>query len=254
MPTTREHSSCLEASRATALAAHSAAGLAAAAGLREPARLLRSCEALARAATAALLSTGKGASDVHRGTRLAADQSAGTGALGQAAVFSADASGSAASASAAKRKKKKKKKCGVSSEHMVIDADRIAGGVSVVAAVPAVVAPARVLEKKPSRERSPRRGGSQTPLSSSSASPSSATSPAVLADKGAFFIGQAAVLEGLVSRPELSGSRVTLRSWDGVSSRWAVTLDSTAESIRVKAQSLKPSAFVPGAPAAGAGT
>ena len=44
----------LEASRATALAAHSAAGLAASSGAREAARLLRSAEALARAATAAL--------------------------------------------------------------------------------------------------------------------------------------------------------------------------------------------------------
>ena len=57
MPTAREHSSCLEASRATALAAHSATSLAAAAGLREAARLLHSCEALARAATATLQSS-----------------------------------------------------------------------------------------------------------------------------------------------------------------------------------------------------
>ena len=44
----------LEASRATALAAHSAAGLAASSGEREAARLLLSAEAMARAATAAL--------------------------------------------------------------------------------------------------------------------------------------------------------------------------------------------------------
>ena len=89
MPTTREHSCCLEASRAAALAAHSAAGLAAAAGLREPARLLRSCEALARAATAALLSMGTGASDVRHGGTAAAKQGTGTGALGHAAVSTA---------------------------------------------------------------------------------------------------------------------------------------------------------------------
>ena len=46
---------CTEAARAAALASHSAASLAAAAGFREAARLLRSSEALARAATAALL-------------------------------------------------------------------------------------------------------------------------------------------------------------------------------------------------------
>ena len=44
----------LEASRATALAAHSAAGLAASSGERQAARLLLSAEAMARAATAAL--------------------------------------------------------------------------------------------------------------------------------------------------------------------------------------------------------
>ncbi len=89
MPTAREHSSCLEASRAAALAAHSAAGLAAAAGLREAARLLRSCEALARAATAALQST---------------TTSASPGPLGATAV-----AGQATHAPAARRRKRNKK-------------------------------------------------------------------------------------------------------------------------------------------------
>ena len=47
---------CIEAARAAALASHSAASLCAAAGLRKAARLLRAPEALARAATASLLS------------------------------------------------------------------------------------------------------------------------------------------------------------------------------------------------------
>ena len=55
MPVTSAQSYCTEAARAAALASHSAASLADAAGLREAARLLRSSEALARAATAALL-------------------------------------------------------------------------------------------------------------------------------------------------------------------------------------------------------
>ena len=54
-PATSAQSYCTEAARAAALASHSAASLAVAAGFREAARLLRSSEALARAATAALL-------------------------------------------------------------------------------------------------------------------------------------------------------------------------------------------------------
>ena len=185
------------------------------------------------------------------GVKSVAAQSMGTDALGQAAVSTAGAPASAAATPAAKRRNKKKN--GVNSEHMVVDAGHAASGVPAVAAAPAAVAPTRVLEKKPSRERSPRRDASPTPPSSSLASPSSATSLAVLADKGGSSEGQAALLDGLVSRPELSGSRVTLRSFDGGPSRWAVTLDSTGESIRVKAQNLKPSIFQPGALAVGTG-
>ena len=54
-PATCAQANCTEAARAAALASHSAASLAGAAGFREAARLLRSAEALARAATAALL-------------------------------------------------------------------------------------------------------------------------------------------------------------------------------------------------------
>ena len=114
MPTAREHSSCLEASRATALAAHSAAGLAAASGLREAARLLRTCEALARAATAALLSSPTNTSMVR---------SAKTSLAGQADVFPADAP----AASVGRQKKKKKKKKGSVSENMVVDGGLVAG-------------------------------------------------------------------------------------------------------------------------------
>ena len=61
-----------------------------------------------------------------------------------------------------------------------------------------------------------------------------------------FSVGQAALLVGLVSRPELVGSSVTLRSFDNASSRWAVTLDTTGESICVKAPNRKNSIFKPG--------
>ena len=67
-PTVTAQSCCLEAARASALASHSGASLCAAAGLREAARLLRSSEALARAAVATLLAPPKaGASDAAGG-------------------------------------------------------------------------------------------------------------------------------------------------------------------------------------------
>ena len=71
-------------------------------------------------------------------------------------------------------------------------------------------------------------------------------------DVGGLYVGQAAVLVGLVSRPELADNSVTLRSFDAASSRWAVSLDTIDESIRVKATNLRPSLFKPG-PFAAAG-
>jgi hypothetical protein len=261
MLTVREHSSCLEASRASALAAHSAASLAAAAGLREAARLLRSCEALARAATAALQSSSPGTSGAGEKTTVTAAPTA--------------------SVSGQRKKKKGKKKSGADSMHNAMDTG-LAVDVVPTAALPAAAAfqlspdarafapagtlskPGRVLEKKASRERSPRGRASPAPTSSPSTSTSSAaalvacaavastTASASRASEDGFSVGQAAVLVGLVSRPELTGSSVTLRSFDSASSRWAVTLDTTGESIRVKAPNLKFSIFKPGGFAADA--
>ena len=261
MPTVREHSSCLEASRASALAAHSAASLAAAAGLREAARLLRSCEALARTATAALQSSSPGTSGAGEKTTVTAAPTA--------------------SVSGQRKKKKGKKKSGADSMHNAMDTG-LAVDVVPTAALPAPAAfqlspdapafapagigckPGRVLEKKASRERSPRGRASPAPTSSPSTSTSSAaalvacaavastTASASRASEDGFSVGQAAVLVGLVSRPELTGSSVTLRSFDSASSRWAVTLDTTGESIRVKAPNLKFSIFKPGGFAANA--
>ena len=248
----REHSSCLEASRATALAAHSAASLAAAAGLREAARLLRSCEALARAATAAL----------------------------QSSTPPAVPAASAAPAAEQPKKKKNKKKKGAGSSHGAV-VEGVAMEVVPAAALPstaafqlsphapafapgAAAASGRVLEKKSSRERSPRRdassGLSSAPTSSSSATTLAVSTPVALAPIAAastasgdgFSVGQAALLSGLVSRPELSGSSVTLRSFDRGSSRWAVIVDNTGESVRVKAHNLKHSVCIAGGLAAGA--
>ena len=242
----REHSSCLEASRAAALAAHSAAGLAAAAGLREAARLLRSCEALARAATAALQSS--------TGAKMVRPDS--TSAAGQATVGASEvpADSAAPAAGRRKKKKKKKKKSGDNSQDVVMAAAAVASQMSPHAPefLPgAVAASARVLEKKTSRERSPRREASPKPPSSALASTSLATLPVPDAGAGGFSVGQSALLDGLVARPELSGKLVTLRSFDAAASRWAGTIDDTGESIGVKVCSLRPSIFSTGASAAG---
>ena len=53
-----------------------------------------------------------------------------------------------------------------------------------------------------------------------------------------FTVGQAAVLDGLVSRPDLSGHRVTLRSFDAATSRWEAVLDGSHEVFRVKSFNL----------------
>ena len=241
MPTAREHSSCLEASRAAALAAHSAAGLAAAAGLREAARLLRSCEALARAATAALQST---------------TTSASPGPLGATAV-AGQATHAPAAPAARRRKRNKKKKGGVNSEGLVVGA----GGAPVAAPEPAPVASpfsplaqafvpsaatasVGALEMKPSRAPSPRLCASPMPPSSFSSPRSFATLLAAPAGDGGLLAGGIAVLGGLVSRPELAGSSVTLLSFDSATGRWAISLG-TGETIRVKADFLSPAVFGP---------
>ena len=238
MPMACAQSYCTEAARAAALASHSAASLAAAAGFREAARLLRSSEALARAATASLLA-------------LPRPEARGPGAA---------VDGDAIMAKKKRPKKKKDKKAGINSENMVVDGT-VAGGVPAAAttlvALAAVATPmsphahvfapgaaaasVRVLEKKNSRERSPRRISSPIPPSSSLSSPSSPMSPAPAAGVDGLSVGYTAVLDGLVSRPELAGCLVTLRSFDAPSARWAVTLDTTGESVRVKAVNLKSS-------------
>ena len=261
MPTTREHLSCLEASRATALAAHSAAGLAAAAGLREAARLLRSCEALARAATAALQSSPTSASPVRPGVADVPTVRPGAAPADVPATPAASAAGGS--------KKKKKKKDGNNSVNMAVDGIATLCVPAAALAVPAAVATpmsplahvfapgaaaasVRVLGKKNSREHSPRRISSPMPPSSFFAPPGSAMSPALTAGVDDLSVGLTAVLVGLVSRPELAGCPVTLRSFDAATARWAVTLDTSGESIRVKAINLKSSTLKSVASGAGA--
>ena len=64
----------------------------------------------------------------------------------------------------------------------------------------------RVLEKKPSRERSPHRDGLQAPSSSAFASPSLKVALEAAADDGGFAAGLSPLLLGLSSRPSLLAS------------------------------------------------
>ena len=164
------------------------------------------------------------------------------------------ASGDAVPASKMKQHKKKKneKKDGVNSQDVVMAAAAVCTQMSphAPAFVPGdAAASARVLEKKSSRERSPRRDASLRQPSSYLPSPSLATSPAPAAGVDVFSVGQSAVLDGLVSLPELSRSLVTLHSFDAAASRWPVTLGTTGESIRVQVCNLRTSIFSSGASA-----
>ena len=110
------------------------------------------------------------------------------------------------------------------------------------AAVSAVVGdtPRRTLKAKTSRERSPSRASS--PLASSTSAPVGAAPGS--ASMGLFAVGQTAVLEGLASRPELTGS-VSILSYDAVVGRYGVSVDATGEKIKVKEANLRASTCAP---------
>ena len=59
-------------------------------------------------------------------------------------------------------------------------------------------------------------------------------------------VGQILLLKGLVSRPELIGCRVKVKSYDAGSARYGVSVEATGEAIRVKATSLRMSIFTLG--------
>ena len=212
----------VEAARASALAAHCAAGLASSAGLREAARLLRTAEALSRSAIAALTCP----------SPLLPAKAAGS--AGMPAVPSARAR--------RRRNKKQKEEMNMSAKPMdVAQSLAAADGVSKVAAVapPSVLSAdatvfepgkTRILKPRTSRERSPRRCSSQPTASSTSALVGAASGSA---SAGLFAVGQTVMLGGLESRPELTGS-VSILSYDSVVGRYAVTVDATGEKIKVK--------------------
>ena len=101
-------------------------------------------------------------------------------------------------------------------------------------ALPSATAPepgaTRTLKPQTSRERSPRRSSSPPAASSASALVGTASGSA---GAGLFTVGHTVMLGGLESRPELNGS-VTILSYDSVAGRYAVSVDATAEKIKVK--------------------
>ena len=237
-PATSAQANCTEAARAAALASHSAASLAGAAGFREAARLLRSAEALARAATAALLAL------PHLG---AGSQAADHGATGPEP----------------KEKKRRSQKKKTKPSAMLVDVNDdgrvqpVADGVleaAVAAPTPALSPSAavfvpstatRVLAKQTSRERSPRglRAAHAPALSSSTAS--GLTSP-VSTGTGTFSVGMAVVLVDLISRLDLSGKSGVVKAFDPTTLRYAVMVDDTGESVRVLAKNMEASIVAPG--------
>lgn len=229
---------CTEAARAAALASHSAASLAAAAGFREAARLLRSSEALARAATAALLALPRPE---------ARNPGSGNGAEdGDVKVKK-------------KRSNKKKKDKKAAMEGVIVGPELLPPAVGVPEATSAststtTLSPSavelfpgratRILVPRTSRERSPhgaRAPASATPSTSTSHVPASAS-----AGTAAFAEGQAVLLADLVSRADLVGKSGVVKFFDSASSRYAVCIDASGETVRVLAGNLRASIFVPG--------
>ena len=216
----------VEAARAAALAAHCAAGLAASAGLRPAARLLRTAEALSRSAVAALTCPSPSL------------PAAVAGSAGSPAVPSARA----------RRRRNKKQKEEMSASAVPMDVAQspaaVDGASKVALAAPPPVLSAvasafvpgkeRTLKAQTSRERSPRRCSPPPSASSASALVGTVSGSASI---GLFTVGQTAMLGGLESRPELTGS-VSILSYDSVAGRYAVTVDATGEKIKVKEANL----------------
>ena len=191
---------CCEAARATSLAAHSAAALATSSGFLAAARLLRSAEALARAATAVLAG---GGAEVKTDEARDCD---GKGASKQTATGAATARTSSARSDRRRRHRLKKK--------ADADTDMVKEKVddevlAVVGGDPAASGSRRTLGPKSSRERSPQGAKTRSALLFPSAS--SAADPSGI---GPFQNGQNAILGGLVSRPELSGAVTVLSGED----------------------------------------
>ena len=210
MPMTSVGSHSLEAARAAALASHSAAGLASSAGLREAARLLRSSEALARAAVAAIQDATLRRDDPPRAHDAGASRPRGDRGAGPSGLGASERARGSSPASRLRRRRRKKKVAekvqnmeispeGMPPASLAVAEPTVSTGTAVF--VPAA-RPPRVLAARHSRERTP-------PCVSSAPSRTAASSTASLGpDLRRFPVGSAVVFTGLVSRADLD-------RWDG---------------------------------------
>ena len=242
MPLTFDGKHSLEAARAAALAAHSDAGLASAAGLRTAARLLRSSKALARAAIAALQDSASQREDIPHAHGGGATGRGGAASAGHGAPLRTPG----ASPASRPRRRRHKKKDAEKDQNMDACAE-VLPLVTLDDAVPKLSAdasvfvpgakPQRVLVARGSRERTPPPRSQSTPAPSSSSMGSSAAPPV----DSSIVVGSVVIFCSLVSRAELVGMAGTVLSFDAASSRYAVKVDSTGECVRVLLKNLKPS-------------
>lgn len=229
---------CLEASRAASLASHSAAGLVAGAGFREAAKLLRSSEALARAAVALLLDTST-----------AAARSGSVGGSRTATTLEPEPVPDAATRAPSKRRRRRNKKKGQvvalepgdNMEDEVLAFVGTCDGLSSTASSPPArtLTSTRALVPRASRERSPHRQQGEQVLSSPSCS-------AVETSTGfpqRFSKDQIVLISGLASRPDLNGQRAAVLSYDIAAGRYAVCVVVTKEKLRIKELCLRTSIF-----------
>ena len=100
---------------------------------------------------------------------------------------------------------------------------------------------ALILVARTSRERSPHRASA---ISSSPSASSRQMSVSVPAFSAKFVVGQAVVLAGLVSRVDLQGKCGVIKSWDGVSRRYAISIDITHGTVRALEANLRPSIII----------
>ena len=257
-PATRksELSSILEACRAMTLAAHSAAGIASAARERHVARLLRSAEALARAAVAAV----PGLSGKVSPVQVDGPSRAASGRRGDVSPVPGQSAASAVPKARPRRRRRKKNNKENQTVSMKVDIDddnveALGGGgapASAPAGAPTTASPSQVLAKQSSRERSPRRAvlalddpqRNQSVVDDGSAA---APSAAAIVASPSFAPNQDVIIGNLASRPDLSGCRAVVVSYDTKSDRYAIRLESTGDAIRVKGCNLRPSIFCNGA-------
>ena len=219
------------------------------------ARLLRSAEALARAAVAAV------PSPLGKVTPVQADGPTRAASGQRSGVASGPGHHAASDVPSARPCRRRRKKTNKDNQAELMKVDNVgdsvvalgAGGApaSASAGAPTNASPPRVLAKQSSRERSPRRavealGGppsDQLVVVDGVAAASSVAAPVA---SPSFASNQAVVIGDLASRTDLAGCRAVVVSYDAQSGRYAVRLEVTGEAIRVKGFNLRPSIFSKG--------